>query len=217
MGMAPGPFIVFTLVPLLRAALHPRPGGGAPPSAAALLARFNAAAANLLRAFGRDRDAFGAGTSGGGSERAFRVRVLVSLSSAAGCVLTGEQASRLLAHCESCRDMSMEPDWVAWGALPEPPRLSCDVVCDRFVLSGRGRAGGTTFRSRLTVTGEGRFTLRSYAARRARMPMCICVSECAARLAIRVARMPRFARDAAAGTRGSSGLERSWPHRGSTL
>lgn len=168
-GMAPGPFVVFTLVPLLRAALA---GEGAP-GAAELLARFNAGAAHLLEAFGRDRDATrraAAAAAGAPAPRAaaarerdFRVRVLVSLTRAAGCALTPEQATRLLTHVETCRDMSEEPDWIAWGALPPPPPLPCELRLARFRMSSRDARAPGTFRAKVTTsTGAGAFTLRSY-------------------------------------------------------
>ncbi len=157
-GMAPGPFVVFTLVPLLRAVV--RPGSAGPPSAEHLAARFNAAAAHLLRAFSRDADAARAGGAGG-EEAAFRVRALVSLTCIAGCALTHRQAAALLDHVERCHDMSEEPRWVEWGALPTPPPLSCEVRTARFRLSRRD-ASPATFRAKVTVTGLDAFTLRSY-------------------------------------------------------
>jgi hypothetical protein len=119
-ALAPGPFVLFVLVPLLRDVAHTAE------SAETLLARFNAAAADLLRGFSADLAAPGP----------VNARLLVTLTRQMGTPLTLEQAAKLLAHTTTT-DVSIEPPWATWGVLPAPPEVRPHVVVDRFAVAGR--------------------------------------------------------------------------------
>jgi hypothetical protein len=145
-GMAPGPFVLFVLVPLLRAVAHP--DGAVLADSAALLERFNAAASDLLHAF------VGGASVGG---EAFKAHVLVSLTAAMGVPLTAEQARGLLDHVART-DASDEPDWAKLGVLPARPVLEAPVFADRFSVGSRG----TTFRVKVVPTSTDWFNAYSY-------------------------------------------------------
>ena len=164
-GMAPGPFAIFALVPLLRDVLHATP----PLGAEALVARFNATATQLLGSFLEDDAASRAGSTADGwmptrlptaaeREQAFRVRTLVSLSRHTDKTLTAEQADKLLHHCLTT-DTSAEPKWVEWGVLPAPPAFKANVSSDRYAVGGRP---ASTFRARLTPVDEENLHIYSY-------------------------------------------------------
>jgi hypothetical protein len=158
-GMAPGPFALFTLVPLLRSVAHP--SGDVLPESAALLERFNTAAAALLEAYVVAAAAPAVGGAGAvGRSRAAEVnaRTLVSLSAAMGASLTEAQATALLAHIAST-DASVEPNWVSLGVLPAKPSFAAAVLADRFAVGGRARA---THSVKLVPTAEDKLDAYSY-------------------------------------------------------
>ena len=138
-GMAPGPFALFTLVPLLRSVAHP--SGGVLLESAGLLERFNTAAAALLEAYVAAAAATAFGGAGTRDSRAAEVnaRTLVSLSAAMGAPLTEAQAAALLAHIAST-DTSVKPDWVKMGVLSAKPRFAATVLADCFAVGGRPHA-----------------------------------------------------------------------------
>lgn len=145
-GMAPGPFVLFVLVPLLRTVAYP--DGKVLTDSAALLESFNAAASDLLQAF-----VGGASVSA----EAFKAHVLVSLTAAMGVPLTVEQARDLLDHVTRT-DSSDEPDWAKLGVLPAKPMLKAPVITDRFTIGGRG----TTFRVKVVPISTDCFNAYSY-------------------------------------------------------
>lgn len=145
-GMAPGPFVLFVLVPLLRTVVYPE--GTVLEDSIVLLDSFNAAASDLLQAF--------VGGASVGAE-AFKAHVLVSLTAAMGVPLTAEQACGLLDHV-SRTDSSDEPDWVKLGVLPAKPVLKASVLTDRFKIGGRH----TTFRVKVSPNSTDCFNAYSY-------------------------------------------------------
>lgn len=163
-GMAPGPFAIFTLVPLLRDVVTQTP----PPSAEVITERFNAQATQLLSSFLEDDAAARAGLDADGwthvsrtaasAEHNYRVRTLVSLTRLMGKPLTGEQADKLLTHCATT-DMSDEPKWVEWGVLPAPPALKTDVASQRYAVGGRP---GATYRAKIVPVDEENFRVFSF-------------------------------------------------------
>lgn len=165
-GMAPGPFVLFVLVPLLRSVAHL--DGAVLTDSAALLERFNAAASALLHAFVADASAPAAGGAGTGEwvtvgrehesrAEAFNTRVLVSLTAAMGTPLTADQVRSLLAHIATS-DASTEPDWVALGVLPAKPAFVARVETDRYSVGSRG----ATYRVKVVPTADDRLDVYSY-------------------------------------------------------
>jgi len=169
-GMAPGPFVLFVLVPLLRDVAHPM--GAVLPESAALLDRFNAATSALLRAFVADKAASEARVADGewttvhgsrvtaraAATAALNGRLLVSLTTAMGAPLTLEQAQKLLRHCVTT-DPSAEPTWATWGVLPAAPKLTPVVATDRFSVAGRL---GATYRVQVKAQAPDHFQVYSY-------------------------------------------------------
>jgi hypothetical protein len=165
-GMAPGPFVLFTLVPLLReVASASRTDSGVLADSAALLERFNTAATDLLHAFVEDAaapaDAGGwttVGSAGSAVRPSFKIRVLVSLTAAMGTPMTADQVRELLAHIGRT-DSSTEPDWAAIGVLPAKPRFAATVLADRFSIGG-GRS--STFHVKVVPTESDWLNAYSY-------------------------------------------------------
>jgi hypothetical protein len=156
LGMAPGPFALFTLVPLLRGVAHP--SGDVLPESVALLERFNAAAVTLLESY-VSATAAPAATSGAGTRASsVNARTLVSLSAAMGAPLSEMQANALLAHIVST-DASVEVDWAKMGVLPAKPRFAATVLADRFAVAGRADA---THRVKVVPTAEDALSAYSY-------------------------------------------------------
>ena len=125
-GMAPGPFVVFALVPLLRSVAASV--GWAADSPAATQADFNAKANELLQAY--------VGSSTSDSDE-MQISTLVALTKVAGCELSAEQAQHFLAFARATPDMSIAAPWSAWGALPALPDMEVPVVAKRFDVGGR--------------------------------------------------------------------------------
>lgn len=174
-GMAPGPFVLFVLVPLLRAVAHPdgaelfdrlpllrsaMSSGAVLAESAALLERFNAAASELLHAFVEDASGSSAagGAAGGAGASTFRERVLVSLTAAMGTPLTTAQTRSLLEHIAGT-DASAEPDWAALGVLPAKPVFAATVLADRFSVDDGRRS---TFRVKVVPTATDWLNAYSY-------------------------------------------------------
>ncbi len=125
-GMAPGPFVVFALVPLLRSVAASV--GWAVGSPAATQADFNAKAGELLQAY------VGASTS---VSDEMQINTLVALTKVAGCELTSEQANNFLQFARATPDMSVGAPWASWGALPSLPVMDVPIVTKRFDVGGR--------------------------------------------------------------------------------
>lgn len=153
-GMAPGPFVLFVLVPLLRAVANP--DGAVLAESVSLLERFNTAASTLLHAF--VEDASGSSAAGGAGASAFRGRVLVSLTAAMGTPLTATQVYDLLEHIAST-DASTEPDWAALGVLPAKPTFAARIDADRFSVEDGRRS---TFRVKVVPTDTDWLNAYSY-------------------------------------------------------
>lgn len=119
-GTAPGPFVLFVLVPLLRTVCD-----GVLEASDTLRDRYNTAAAECLRAFAT------AGTD--------KIGTFVSLTAAMGAPLTRTQVSALLAHIASTSP-SDEPDWVKMGVFAPPSHFDATIKTDRFDVVGRRAA-----------------------------------------------------------------------------
>jgi hypothetical protein len=170
LGMAPGPFALFVLVPLLRDVAHPT--GSVLPESAALLERFNTAAERLLHSYAEaastPSSSAGAGddewTTVGTSRRPastpsdFNARVLVALTAAMGTPLSPLQVSALLAHCTTTSS-SDEVDWSDFGVVPKKPVFDAVVLADRFAVGGRAAA---TFHVKVVPTASDWLNVYSY-------------------------------------------------------
>jgi hypothetical protein len=156
--MAPGPFVLFILVPLLRTVAHP--SGGVLPEAETLLSNFNEAASTLLRAYVGSVGGAGAGAGATAESRAdlLNTRVLVSLTAAMGTPLSETQVRALLTHCATT-DFSVEPNWAEMGVLPPPPTCEAKILTDRFGVNGRP---ATTYHVKVTPTASDWFNAYSY-------------------------------------------------------
>jgi hypothetical protein len=145
-GMAPGPFVLFVLVPLLRTVVYPE--GTVLEDSTVLLEHFNSAASELLHAFIEDAS---------GEAEDFNARVFVSLTTAAGIPLTVGQVRDLLNHIATT-DASSDPDWVKLGVLCEPPTFAATVLNDRFRISARN----ITYRVKVKHTSTDHIDAYSY-------------------------------------------------------
>ena len=122
-GLAPGPFVVFGLVPLLRAVFLTEAEYLVQTEARgdALASCFNAKAETLLKNLATLGDADNVQT-----------RSLVALSRTAGVPLTPVQVYRFLDHV---RDHPMAEDgapWERWDVVPPQPKLQFGVTSRRF-------------------------------------------------------------------------------------
>ena len=147
-GMAPGPFVVFALVPLLRSVAASV--GWAAGTPAATQADFNAKANDLLNAY------VGSCTSDGDE---MQINTLVALTKVAGCELTAEQAGLFLAFARTTPDMSVAAPWSEWGALPLPPVMDIAVVAKRFDVGGRA---GVSVAAKVVPTSASTFNVYGY-------------------------------------------------------
>ncbi len=147
-GMAPGPFVVFVLVPLLRSVAASV--GWSSGSPAATQAEFNDKATELLHAY------VGASTS---NSDEMQIRTLVALTKVAGCELTAEQAGAFLQFARSTPDMSVLAPWSDWGALPPHPTLTVDIVAKRLDI---GKKAGVSVAAKLVPTSPTTFNVYGY-------------------------------------------------------
>jgi len=147
-GMAPGPFVVFVLVPLLRSVAAS--AGWSSGSPAATQVEFNEKANELLHAY------VGASTS---NSDEMQIRTLVALTKVAGCELTEEHARDFLQFARSTPDMSVLAPWSDWGALPPHPTLEMDVFAKRLDV---GKKSGVSVAAKLVPTGPTTFNVYGY-------------------------------------------------------
>ncbi len=147
-GMAPGPFVVFVLVPLLRTVAASV--GWSSGSPAATQAEFNDKANELLHAY------VGASTS---NSDEMQIHTLVALTKVAGCELTDEQAREFLQFARSTPDMSVAAPWSDWGALPPHPTLEIDVFAKRLDI---GKKAGVSVAAKFVPTSPTTFNVYGY-------------------------------------------------------
>lgn len=122
-GMAPGPFVLFALVPLLRTLAHP--DGSVLCESAALREKFNTVTQRLLDAFVYDDDNAYTSTGDKRSMKELNVRFLVTLTDVMDVPLYGWQACALLDYVVGAS--SHAPNWVDMKVLPPKPVFVAEV------------------------------------------------------------------------------------------
>lgn len=151
-GMAPGAFIIYVLVPLLRDVVAGVERVMNASEADLLLTRFNKEAGTLLAQY----------VAAASSDVAkMRAKTLVALGVAAGFepALTEDVATKFLDFCGSVPDMSAVAPWSEWGLLPPEPKLDAVVKTERFGVSGKK---GASFAARLVVHTPTTFDVLSF-------------------------------------------------------
>lgn len=151
-GMAPGAFIIYVLVPLLRDVVATCSTAMSADVADLMLARFNREAGALLTAYV-------AATSS--DTATMQAATLVALGEAAGFepTLTLETATKFLDFCRATPDMSAVAPWAEWGLVAAPPTLDADVRTERFGVAGKKGASHAT---RLVVHTPTTFDVLSF-------------------------------------------------------
>lgn len=151
-GMAPGAFIIYVLVPLLRDVVAGIERVMNASEAGLLLARFNKEAGNLLAQY----------VAAASSDVVkMRAKTLVALGVAAGLEppLTEDVATKFLDFCGQVPDMSAVAPWSEWGLLPPESKLEPVVKTERFAVGGKK---GASFAARLVVHTPTTFDVLSF-------------------------------------------------------
>jgi hypothetical protein len=148
LATVPGPFVVLTLVPLLRRVIADDDDTESEDVVAAFVSRLNAL--------------FPAGKPlKGGEPPAVSMQRFTAI---VDCALTLEQTRKLLKFCTDPRvDMGVEPDWREWGVEGLEPRhaLVVPVRTDKYVLQ-KHVPRSTTYKCRLTASSSKTFSAVSF-------------------------------------------------------
>jgi hypothetical protein len=146
-GLAPGPFVVFLLVPLLSELIagmtikeaqrlfNDRTSALVDELAAIRSAHRGDATVDRWTTVHRDRAAKAAEAA-----KEQQAACLAALATFAEAPLTVEQARCLLHHCSST-DASVPTPWATWGVLPAPPALNCRVTTQRYSVTPSSSSG----------------------------------------------------------------------------
>ena len=158
-GLAPGPFVVFLLTPLLSEML----AGTA--TTADVQRRFNEKTSALVDALTAVRARAAAAAAADTTAAS-----LSALCAFADTPLTEVQARLLLNHCTST-DTSLSTPWSEWGVLPPPPALACGVTTARYDVTPhaagrpsyrRPAAESVTYHSRIVPATTDSFEVFGY-------------------------------------------------------